>query len=189
LVASTCELGILYADATAALPRIERPEATQLFLMDDGVRLAVDARLQKLVDAGLEVTMCATDAEARTIAAPDGVRLGSQHDHALMIRSAGRILALTGAQPSESRPADAPDRSRRVAVRITRMLKAVQALRSAVGYAAAELPVTVVIEPAARGLLAHSDHPPAILRALGTLRGLGHPILEIPAAAEVEIAW
>jgi hypothetical protein len=181
------DLGILYADATLALPRIERPEATQLFLMDDGVRLAVDARLQKLIDAGLEVTMCATDAETRTISAPDGVRLGSQHDHALMIRDAQRILALTGAQPTESRPA--VNAARRVAVRITRMQKAAQALRSGVGYATAELPVTIVVEPAAHGLLAHSDHPAAILRALGTLRGLGHAIVETPADADVEIAW
>jgi hypothetical protein len=168
------ELSIL-----CAVERAELREATQVFFMNDGVLLAGDARLSALIDAGLDATVCAMDAEARGVVPVDGVRLGSQDDHARMLRSASRFLAITGA-PNREWPG-----GQHVAVQITRPSKTEAALRSAVGYAAAGLRVTVV----APSLLAHSDHSPAVLRALGTLRGLGHAIVEQPVAADVEIAW
>ena len=70
-----------------------------LFLMDDGVRYALDPRLAPLLRAGVEVTACATDAEARGLPAgvieSAGVLLGSQHDHAPLVRDSDRFLSFT----------------------------------------------------------------------------------------------
>ncbi len=46
----------------------------------------------------------------------------------------------------------------------------------------------------ARALLAHEDHPEAVLRALGTLRGLGHRFVEVAesntrVSCDVEVSW
>jgi hypothetical protein len=54
--------------------------------------------------------------------------------------------------------------------------------------------VVLVVEPAARALLAHDDHPPPLLRALATLRGLGHRFVEVarpeqPVRCDVEVTW
>jgi sulfur relay (sulfurtransferase) complex TusBCD TusD component (DsrE family) len=194
-------LGILLADALRldeALARIETPEETQLFLMDDGVHAAVDARVRALLDEGAEIALCAMDAEARGLRESDGpafgVRFGSQFDHAVMMREARRVIALTGVGLAADDRTPARDGTRRIAVTITRdarHYKTAQALRSAVGYAAADLHVTVRVGSQARALLAHHDHPPAILRALGTLRGLGHAIVstDAPADADLEVTW
>jgi hypothetical protein len=177
-------LGILLADRTLIGVAVELARAGQgaehaaLFLMDDGVRAASDPRLGALLDEGAEIAVCAMDAEARGLSPVDGgPRFGSQYDHAVMIRDAARIVALTGTRIDDTRPVTSP---RRVAVRITqdaRHPKSAQALRSAAGYAAVDLQVTVVIEPAARGLLAHTDHDAQVLRAITTLRGLGHTLV------------
>jgi hypothetical protein len=186
------ELGILIADDRAELPSIERPEATQLFLMDEGVRLASDARIVALVDAGLEATVCATDAEARHVVPPAGVRLGSQYDHATMIRDARTIIALTGAARDLHVPGAATGRIAAVSLtREPRHPKIAQGLRSAVAYAACGLDVRVVVHPAAGALLRHDDHPPAVVRALATLRGLGHRVIDAgqPFGCHVEVRW
>ena len=171
------ELGVLLADAAsldAALAVLARSAIDSrdaaLFLMDDGVRAAGDARLAALGDAGVELSLCAMDAEARGILPQArGPRFGSQHDHAAMVRDARRVVALTGDG------------------------KTAQALRSAVGYAACGLDVIVAVEPPAVGVL-HSSYgnlPQAILRAIGTLRGLGHRIAPADDAppAHLEITW
>jgi hypothetical protein len=194
-------LGILLADASLLGVAVElalaHPEDASLFLMDDGVRAATDERLLRLSDLGCDLCLCAMDAEARGVAPIDGgPRFGSQYDHAVMIRDAARIVALTGARIDDNRPGAA---QRHVAVRITRdarHAKSAQALRSAAGYAALDLKITVIVEPAARGLLAHTGHDPMILRAITTLRGLGHTLIgaapgQAPPglAPDVVITW
>jgi hypothetical protein len=193
------ELGILVADAAMldrALDLARNSDEAQLFLMDDGVRAAGAPRLRAAIDDGLEAALCAMDAEARAVTPVDGgPRFGSQWDHAVMVRDAARVVAMTGGRIDDNE-VDAAG-PRRVAVRLTRDSghpKIGQALRSAVGYAAADLAVIVVVEPPARALLAHEDHPPALLRALATLRGLGHRFVEVPAAnvrvsCDVEVSW
>jgi hypothetical protein len=181
-------VGILLADAGSveAALRLAGPEA-QWFLMDDGV-LALPA-LRPRIDQGAEVTLCSTDAVG--LEPTPGVRLGSQYDHALMVRSASRVLAWTGAGLDDHRPRR-PERT--VVVRITRHQKAAQALRSAVGYAAGDLRVAVLFESPVHELI---DRPPApVARALATLRSLDHPIVavapgEYPSRLrwDVEVTW
>ena len=199
-------LGILVADPemlTRALDLCRGCDDAQLFLMDEGVRAAGDSRLRAAIDDGLEAALCAMDAEARGIfPVAGGPRFGSQFDHAVMIREATRVVAMTGGRIDDNEAAllhgsRGAEVRRRVAVRLTRAAdhaKTAQALRSAVGYAAVELDVTLVVEPAARALLAHDDHPAPLLRALGTLRALGHRVVEVasPAArvsCDVEVSW
>jgi hypothetical protein len=196
------ELGILCADAgflPRALDLARGVSDVQLFLMDDAVRVAGDPALHRAIADGLEASLCATDAEAHGIAPErEGPRFGSQWDHARMVQEAARVVALTGGRIDDCTPApSATGAPRRVAVRLTRAArhpKSAQALRSAVGYAAGGLAVILIVEPEARALLAHEDHPPEILRALGTLRGLGQRFVEVarashPIACDVEISW
>jgi hypothetical protein len=196
-------LGLLVAEAGRAGVAVElaralapSPAEVQIFLMDDGVHAATDERLRALVDDGAEVGLCAMDAEARGVVPPDGIRLGSQYDHALMMRQAARIIAMTGVRIDDHRPQRSDGRT--VAVRLTRDAahpKTAQALRAAVGYAAGQLRVVVLVEPAARALLASAEHPPALLRALATLRGLEHPVVGVaplarpPVPFDIEVTW
>ncbi len=175
-------LGILLADHAMLGVALELARASDdcaLFLMDDAVLGAHDPRLHALIDQGAEVSLCAMDAESRGITPRDrGPRFGSQYDHATLVRDSARIIALTGVRIDDSRPVRAG--SRQVAIRITRdahHAKTKQALRSAAGYAALDLQVTVLVEPAARALLAHTDHDALTLRAITTLRGLGHALM------------
>jgi hypothetical protein len=200
----TLELGILCAEA-AFLPRaldlLRGVAEAELFLMDDAVRASGDPGLRAAIADGLEAVLCSSDAAARGVtAAVDGPRFGSQWDHARMVAAAARVVALTGGRIDDWRVApraEGNEPRRRVALRLTRAAehpKTAQALRSAVGYAAGDLAVTVVIEPAARALLAHEDHPPELLRAIATLRALGHRFVEVarashPIACDLEVSW
>ncbi len=193
-------LGVLLADDAALPAAVElircRPASeveAALFLMDDGVRVVDDPAVLALFQSGVDVVACAADARARNIELrPDGPRAGSQYDHALMVRDAERVVAMTGVRVDEHRPAG--HRGRAVRVRLTRdphHPKTAQALRAAVGYAGSGLKVTVVAEGAAAALLASEDHPAPVARALAALRGLGHAI--VPAAAapdcDIEVTW
>lgn len=217
-------LGILVADPemlSRALDLSRGSDDAQLFLMDEGVRVAADPRLRAAIDDGLEASLCAMDAEARGVQpVSGGPRFGSQFDHAVMIRDATRVVAMTGGRIDDNEAFLAPEERgfatgsgeavlleghaqargverRRVAVRLTRAAghpKVAQALRSAVGYAAVELDVTLVVEPPARELLVHEGHPASLLRALGTLRALGHRVVEVASPAtrvscDVEVSW
>ena len=98
-----------------------------------------------------------------------------------MVRDAVRMVAMTGGRIDDNDGAT-PGPGRRVAIRLTRDArdpKIAQALRSAVGYAAADLSVIVVVEPPARALLQHDEHAPAVVRAIATLRALGHRFVEV----------
>jgi sulfur relay (sulfurtransferase) complex TusBCD TusD component (DsrE family) len=145
-------LGVIVADAARlddalALLRTVSGEA-RLFLMDDGVRAAVDPRLRALVDDGLDAALCAMDAEARGVVEEDGgVRFGSQYDHAVLVRDATRLVAWTGhaGDPVDVRPL--PRTPRRVRVVVESPLRAWQGLRAAAGYLAVDLAVEVALAP------------------------------------------
>src|SRR5689334_14115171 len=94
-------VGVLLADADSVdeALRLVGPDA-EWFVMDDGVR-ALSA-LRPRIDAGSEVTVCATDAAG--LEPVPGVRMGSQYDHALMVRSVSRLIALTGVRVDDHRP-------------------------------------------------------------------------------------
>ena len=175
-------LGILLADSGSAADAIARAEAgsdVQIFLMDDGVLAAPE--LASLIERGVEVTACAMDAEARGLdpTRAAGVRLGSQYDHAVMVRDSSELCAFTGCGVDA-----ASGTARRVAVRLTRNRKDKlhHGLRSALAYAALGLEVEVRVDAPARAALSH----PELERALATLRRFAqHPI----GAADVEIRW
>ena len=195
------ELGILLADATMltrALDLARDRADVQLFLMDEGVDAARAPALLAALDDGLDASLCAMDAEARGIApVAGGARFGSQWDHATLVRDAARVVAMTGGRIDDNDVLSPAGAGRRVAVRLTRQAahpKTRQALRSAVGYAAADLAVTIVVEPAARALLASDEHDAATLRAIATLRGLGHRFVEVLSTAtrvscDLEVSW
>jgi hypothetical protein len=194
------ELGILVADAgmlDRALDLARNHDEAQLFLMDEGVRAAGGPRLRSAIDDGLDASLCAMDAEARgVLPSSGGPRFGSQWDHAAMVRDARRVVAMTGGRIDDHEDGH-PGPGRRVAVRLTRDAgdpKIGQALRSAVGYAAADLSVIVVVEPPARDLLMHDEHPPAVVRAIATLRALGHRFVEVASTSQrvscdLEVSW
>src|SRR5262245_60698099 len=128
------DLGILVGDATMlarALDLARNSDDAQLFLMDEGVRAAGEPALLAAIDDGLEAALCAMDAEARGVGpVTGGPRFGSQFDHAVMVREARRVVAMTGGRIDDSdgdsggeRPMMAgrgPGPGRRVAVRLTR---------------------------------------------------------------------
>jgi hypothetical protein len=70
-----------------------------LFLMDRGVLYAADPRLLTLLADGVDVALCATDAEAQGLdldaCAAHGILVGSQHDHARLVRDSDRFLSFT----------------------------------------------------------------------------------------------
>jgi sulfur relay (sulfurtransferase) complex TusBCD TusD component (DsrE family) len=103
------KLGILLASAptdgdfpvveSGIARALEHGDDVAIFLMDAGVGYALDARLAALLAAGVEVSLCAMDAEARGIdcgrAQAAGVLLGSQHDHARLVRDSDQFLSFT----------------------------------------------------------------------------------------------
>lgn len=102
------KLGILVATPPASdfalfASRIEAAlrdgDDVSLFLMDAGTGYALDARVRPFLDAGVEVSMCAMDAERRGVdcaqAAAAGILVGSQYDHARLVRDSDHFLSFT----------------------------------------------------------------------------------------------
>ncbi|MBL9005473.1 MAG: hypothetical protein JNJ46_14560 [Myxococcales bacterium] len=94
----------LFADdfacvASALRSAVAAGDDAALFLMDHGVLYATDPRLPPLLAEGIDVALCATDAEAQGLdlmaAASHGILLGSQHDHARLVRDSDRFLSFT----------------------------------------------------------------------------------------------
>lgn len=85
--------------ASALLSAVAAGDDATLFLMDQGVLYATDSRLLPLIAEGIDVALCATDAEAQGLdlvaAASHGILLGSQHDHARLVRDSDRFLSFT----------------------------------------------------------------------------------------------
>jgi sulfur relay (sulfurtransferase) complex TusBCD TusD component (DsrE family) len=65
----------------------------KIFLMAEAAAWGADPRSSSLIDEGCEVIVCATNLGAR-VAAP-GVDVGSQDEHAALLRRADRVVALT----------------------------------------------------------------------------------------------
>ena len=181
-------LGILLADRASLDRALDMATAdAQWFLMDDAVH-TIEA-LRPWIDRGADVTVCATDAAG--MEPVPGVRWGSQYDHAAMVRTAQRLVALTGAGLNDHSPKRT---ERTVIVRITRETKLAQALRTAVGYAGGDLRVAVLTEPAVQAII--DRPPPSVARALATLRSLDHPIVQVAEHEypvrlrwDVEVTW
>ena len=66
-----------------------------LFLMDQAVRWAGDPRVAGLLDEGCDVVACGLSVTRAAIACLPGVVVGSQDDHAALVRRADRLVAFT----------------------------------------------------------------------------------------------
>jgi hypothetical protein len=66
-----------------------------MFAMDSGCRALADAPdvVAALLDADCEITVCSNSAV--DLALPDGVVRGSQDDHAAVVGTSDRVVALT----------------------------------------------------------------------------------------------
>ena len=85
---------LAHAAALALAARRSRHEVA-MFVMDAGcAALAADpALVAALIDADCELTACSNSAVG--IELPDGVTRGSQDDHAAVLGTADRVVALT----------------------------------------------------------------------------------------------
>jgi hypothetical protein len=83
----------------AALAALGRGDDVALFLMAGGLGYALTPAMQRLGQAGALVTLCAMDAEAAGLdckaAEAAGIILGSQHDHARLLRDSDQLLSFT----------------------------------------------------------------------------------------------
>ena len=84
---------------SAVYGALQDGDSVELFLMGDGVLYALTPSMRAFLAAGVDVTVCAMDAEALAIdleqAAAAGVTLGSQRDHAHLMRRSQRFLSFT----------------------------------------------------------------------------------------------
>lgn len=102
---SVKRLGIILAHGPASaearialelsLAAREAGVGVHLFAMDDGVRIGDAPFYRELADAVDALVLCGTNCERRAVVAPEGARVGSQHDHATIVRSCDRVVALT----------------------------------------------------------------------------------------------
>ena len=92
VLATRGDLGCAAALALAA--RRARHEVV-MFAMDAGCQALADTPdlVAALLDADCELTACSNSAAG--IALPDGVVRGSQDDHAALVATADRVVALT----------------------------------------------------------------------------------------------
>ncbi len=92
VLATRGDLGCAAALALAA--RRARHEVAML-AMDAGCQALADAPgvVAELLDADCEITACSNSAAG--IALPDGVVRGSQDDHAAVVATSDRVVALT----------------------------------------------------------------------------------------------
>ena len=92
VLATRGDLG--HAAALALAARRARHEVA-MFAMDAGCQALADAPdvVAALLDADCELTACSNSAAG--IALPDGVLRGSQDDHAAVVATSDRVIALT----------------------------------------------------------------------------------------------
>jgi sulfur relay (sulfurtransferase) complex TusBCD TusD component (DsrE family) len=82
---------------------LDRGHGVHIFLMQEGVEHVRNhsenpsrERMEALIAAGAEVTLCALNARRRHLAKEEaipGVTFGSQYDHARIVAASGRYLA------------------------------------------------------------------------------------------------
>ena len=84
---------------SAVAGALQAGDSIDMFLMGDGVQYALTPMVRRFIAAGVEVTVCAMDAEALAIdlqqAVAAGVILGSQRDHAHILLRSQRFLSFT----------------------------------------------------------------------------------------------
>ena len=92
VLATRADLG--HAAAIALAARRARHEVA-LFAMDTGCQALSEAPelVAALLDADCEITACSNSADG--IELPDGVVRGSQDDHAAVVGTSDRVVALT----------------------------------------------------------------------------------------------
>jgi hypothetical protein len=92
VLATRADLG--HAAALALAARRTRHEVV-VFAMDTGCQALADAPdvVAALLDADCELTACSNSAAG--LALPDGVVRGSQDDHAALVATSDRVIALT----------------------------------------------------------------------------------------------
>lgn len=92
VLATRDDLG--HAAALALAARRARHEVA-MFAMDAGCRALAEAPdlVAALIDADCELTACSNSAAG--LALPDGVVRGSQDDHAAVVATSDRVVALT----------------------------------------------------------------------------------------------
>lgn len=71
----------------------EQGHDVSIFLMYDGVYNVNKKEFAELVNKGVEITICAFNAEQRRVAKVDGILFGSQYDHACITNSADRFIS------------------------------------------------------------------------------------------------
>jgi len=71
----------------------EEGHDVSIFLMYDGVYNVNLKEFVALVDKGVDITICAFNAEQRKVAKVDGILFGSQYDHACIASDVDRFLS------------------------------------------------------------------------------------------------
>jgi len=64
-----------------------------IFLMYDGVYNVNKKEFAELVDKGVDIAICALNAEQRKVAKVDGILFGSQYDHACIASDVDRFIS------------------------------------------------------------------------------------------------
>src|SRR5659263_445845 len=71
----------------------EEGHDVSIFLMYDGVYNVNLKEFVALVDKGVDITICAFNAEQRNVAKVDGILFGSQYDHACIASDVDRFIS------------------------------------------------------------------------------------------------
>lgn len=71
----------------------EEGHDVSIFLMYDGVYNVNKKEFAELVDKGVEIAICAFNAEQRKVAKVDGILFGSQYDHACIASDVDRFVS------------------------------------------------------------------------------------------------
>ena len=67
----------------------------QIFLMCDGVYNINNKSFMSLLDKGVSITLCAHNASERAVEKKEGIRFGSQYDHAYIVNESDRFISFT----------------------------------------------------------------------------------------------
>ncbi len=78
-----------------AMSRAARRQGHQvsIFLMYDGVYNVHKKEFAELSDIGVNLTVCALNAEQRSVGKVEGILFGSQYDHACIAADADRFIS------------------------------------------------------------------------------------------------
>jgi sulfur relay (sulfurtransferase) complex TusBCD TusD component (DsrE family) len=71
----------------------EQGHEVSIFLMYDGVYNIQKKEFTYLIEKGVNITVCAFNAEQRNIARVDGILFGSQYDHACIASEVDRFIS------------------------------------------------------------------------------------------------